>query len=525
MAEIVGTKFPLNIFLLREGAKPDVGEDLPYAVELNIGGEQPALLRYGLTSGQPPWLVTLSALAVQKNTVVPDVGSVSGILVARIQDRDFCATFGHAWQKLRARPVESNFGIRCVLNLASEDSLRAIRRDRVAEETIQAIEQIPDQDGIETFGLDVEKDLLRGVKARVPEDAGFGVWVAGGDSFKATIDLNKETIASFLERVLKLWVKDDYKRKFDWVDNIQPVREDGLIEALTSSLVTTLLSSTAGFSLCAPELLSWDDFDYFSYEKKKKGQEPTASYLDIDHWLGYMKGKHPAMDVDLFIESNIYAFGAEGERSDKWPVLSCINGTLVHNGQTYLLHAGSWYFLSTDFVAKVNEKVAKIPEAGLVLPAVGLKEKEGPYNERASKEAGLLLMDKKLIMHGGGKSRLEVCDLLSEDAHLVCVKPWGAASESLSHLFLQARHSVTLINNDDVYRVSVRKYIDGVDAKYGLTWEYLCENPKDAEVVLAILRGCKKEDLPFFAKLSLIDCFDELGRMRFRCSYSAVPVL
>lgn len=519
------TRFPLNIFLLRQGARTDVGVDLPYAIELDIGGERPALLRYGLTTGEPPWLVTLSALAVQPGTEIPQVGSVSGILVVQTYDRNFCVTFGHAWQKLRAEPIEPNFGIRCVLNLAREDSLRAIRRDRVAEETIQAIEQIPDQDGIERFGLDVEKDLLRGVKARVSEDSGFGVWVAGGDSFKATIDLSKETISSFLERVLSLWVKDDYKHKFDWIDNIQPVREEELLDELMDSLVAALLNSTTGFSLCAPELLSWDDFDYFSYEKKKKGQEPTASYLDIEHWLGYMKGKHPVVDVALLRDSKIYAYGAEGERSDRWPVLSCINGTLAHNGHTYLLHAGSWYFLSADFVAKVNDKVAKIPVTDLLLPSVGLKEKEGAYNERASRDAGLLLMDKKLIMHGGGKSRLEVCDLLSEDAHLVCVKPWGAASESLSHLFLQARHSVTLINNDDVYRVSVRKYIDGVDAKYGLTWEYLCENPKDAEVVLAILRGCKKEDLPFFAKLSLVDCFDELGRMRFKCSYSAIPIV
>lgn len=525
MAEFGAARFPLNIFLLREGGKTDVGEDLPFQLDLDISGEYAAVLRYGSTSGKPSWLVALSQFSSEPANKIPDVGSVSGILRADVNQRTFVITFGHAWQKLRAQPIEANFGIKCVLNLADSNSLRAIRRDRVAEETIQAIEQIPDQDGIERFGLDVEKDLLRGVKAKVSEDAGFGAWVAGGDSFKASIDLNNESIASFLGRVLKLWLQDSYKQKFDWIDNINPVRNENLVGELNEVLVATLLGSTDGFSLSAPELLTWDDFDYFSYEAKKKNQAPTASHLDIDHWLAYAKDKYDVVDLSVVSEAKIYAFSADGVRSDKWPALSCINGMIVHVGQTYLIHAGNWYSLSNSFVEKVNERVSKIPAASVVLPEVGLKEKEGAYNERVSKQhSGLLLMDKKLVMHGGGKSKLEVCDLLSEDAHLVCVKPWGGASESLSHLFWQARHSVTLINNDDVYRLSVRKYIDNLNKSFTLTWDYLCENPKDAEVVLAILRGCEKEDLPFFAKLSLLDCFDELGRMRFKCSYTAIQI-
>lgn len=524
MTQGVTTRFPLNIFLLKEGDETEVGTDFPHSLTLDIGGEDPATLRYGSTAGQPTWLVTLSTFSVDSAGPIPEVGTASGIIQVKILGRTFCITFGHAWQKLRALRIEPNFGIRCVLNLADEDSLRAIRRDRVAEESIQAIEQIPDQDGIERFGLDVEKDLLRGVKARVSESAGFGLWVAGGDSFKATADLSKETISEFLRRTLILWSKDDYQKKFDWLDNIQPIKDNDLIGDLYSALIEQLPLSTTGFSLCAPELLSWEDFDYFSYERKKRGQAPAANHLDMDQWVAYMKGRYTTIDLDLLRKSKIYAYRADGERSDSWPVLSCINGTIENQGQTYLLHAGNWYSLSTNFVAKVNEKVESIPKAAMQLVPARLKEKEGEYNQRASVEAGLLLMDKKLLMYGGGKSRLEICDLLSEDAHLVCVKPWGGTSESLSHLFLQARHTVTLINNDEIYRSSVGEYIQKLDPKYRLTWEYLCENPKDAEVVLAIIRGCEKENLPFFAKLSLIDCHEELSKMRFRCSYAAIPI-
>lgn len=134
----------------------------------------------------------------------------------------------------------------------------------------------------------------------------------------------------------------------------------------------------------------------------------------------------------------------------------------------------------------------------------------------------MLLMDKKLIVHGGGKSKFEVCDLFTENGHLICVKPWGGKSGDLSHLFAQARNSIELINNDPLYRAKVRKYIDSVGPQFALSWDYICDEPKEAEVVLAILRGCPKGELPFFAKLSLASCVDDLRKMRFRAAYLVI---
>jgi uncharacterized protein (TIGR04141 family) len=82
-----------------------------------------------------------------------------------------------------------------------------------------------------------------------------------------------------------------------------------------------------------------------------------------------------------------------------------------------------------------------------------------------------------------------------------------------------------LINNDHEYRAKVRKYVEGVNPAFVLSWDYVCEEPKDAEVVLATLRGCAKEALPFFAKLSLVSCVEDLRRMRFKASYLAVALI
>ncbi|WP_081275075.1 DUF6119 family protein [Xanthomonas graminis] len=527
--DVPGTeaRFPLNIFLIRQGHELQLDTaNFSRSMDIDVGAEAPVRLYYGHTLGRPPWLVKLSRFSISPAFQLPEVGSVSGLFHVRIKDRDLVLTFGHAWQKMRSKPIEPNFGIRCVLNLAEENALRAIRRDRVADETLQAIEQIPGSDGIERFGLDVEKDILRGVKASVSGRSGFGVWIAGSDSFKASVDLSAESIFSFLLRVLDVWAADKYKENFDWIDNISPVRDEHDISTLNTALVEELLENPDKFSLCSPELLSWDDFDFFSFERKKTGQAPCANHMDISHWLSCLRYKYGQVTSKEISESQIFAYSADGIRKDQWPALSCVNGVLSLDAETYLTHAGNWYRVSEDFVERIDRRVESIEVSNVRLPSVELREKEGDYNSRVAAIEGspLLLMDKKLINYGGGRSKLEVCDLFTDDGHLICVKPWGNASESLSHLFLQARHTVTLINNDEAYRGRVKEYIAGLDAGYAIIWDCICEDTKDAELVLAVLRGCPKEKLPFFAKLSLVGCVDELRKMRFKCTYISVPV-
>jgi hypothetical protein len=42
---------------------------------------------------------------------------------------------------------------------------------------------------------------------------------------------------------------------------------------------------------------------------------------------------------------------------------------------------------------------------------------------------------------------------------------------------------------------------------------------------LGVMQGCPKEDLPFFAKLSLVDCHKNLQQMRFKATYLKIDTL
>lgn len=523
------TRLPLSIYLLKAGV-----DDFSLAIELSAFSERLSVkisdsatadLYISRSQTTPMWL---HALSKKSEGEFPNIhaSSISGALLVTVEDRGFVLTFGHAWQKIRSRFIEPNFGIRCVLNLAERDSLRAIKRDRIAEDFIQAIEQIPDSDEIDRFGIDIERDLLRGVKAKVDSNREFGSWVAGGDPFKASICLEKESLQSFLARCISLWSLADYQNNFAWVDNIAPIRDELLDAELNQALVCALAEDPTQFVLCTPDLLGWDDFDLFAFQVKKRQHAPCADSLELGMWLDWLSGKGASLNFAALTENYIYAYKDDGSNVRSWTVLSCIHGMLEKNDGHYLVHGGNWFRVDKNFVDRINKRVASIPVSTIDLPLPKIKEKEGDYNLRVANElsGSVLWMDKKLVSHGGGKSRFEVCDLFTDSGHLICVKPWGQASGSLSHLFNQARVSVQLLNNDPIYRQKAKDMIGALDAGFALVWEVICDNPKDAEVVLAVMRCCPKENLPFFAKLSLVNCIDDLLDMRFRATFLALPV-
>ncbi|MFC5438215.1 TIGR04141 family sporadically distributed protein [Rhodanobacter umsongensis] len=524
-------RFAVNVYLLRDGVGTPTSvldfSGLNDSISVFVGPDNAvAQLHYGRTSGAPDWLVRLFQMS-HGSPELPKGASISGLLPVPVNGRHFILTFGHAWQKIKPKLIEPNFGIRCVLNLAETNSLRGIRRDRIAEDTLQAIEQIPDSDDISRFGMDLEKDLLRGVKAKVDPALGYGRWVAGGDSFKTSLNLSEESFASFLARCLALYSAQTYKGRFEWVDNIVPLRDSGLVEKLEYKLAELVAHKSSTIAMSAPALLSWNDHDYFSFEKKRKSQSPSANYLDIGHWVEHAALKGVAINPEALFKEQIYAF-RQGEQSfEHWSLIECLHAVVPLDDRLFLAHAGFWFELSKSFVAEIEKRVGEIPVSKIILPSTTVAEKEGDYNARVALDSSgaLLLLDKKLIWHGGGQSRFELCDLLSQDGQLVCVKPWGGASGSLSHLFYQAKNAITLINKDSEFVPKVRDHIGKIDANFVDILDYVCKYPNEAEVVLAVIRGCKKESLPFFAKLALCDCVTDLRSMRFTATYMTIDVV
>jgi uncharacterized protein (TIGR04141 family) len=190
-------------------------------------------------------------------------------------------------------------------------------------------------------------------------------------------------------------------------------------------------------------------------------------------------------------------------------------------GDTYTLNNGKWYKIATDFVNVVNnsyknmEKYNKLP--------VCKSNSEGEYNEEVAKKEpdNYALMDKKIILHGGGYSRFEFCDLYSANKDIIHIKKYGSSSV-LSHLFAQGVNSAELFQTDASFRNKVNSKLP---PKYKI--RNTSKRPEYGEyrIIYAIISERDGDlELPFFSKLSLRNACRRLDGFGYKVVLSKIEV-
>ncbi len=512
----------LNVYLLKKGRNPFKEIELDgfkNVFSVPIGNDQMAPLYFKITGGEPEWLMKLKDISAYRH----DIGgskSPQAILLVRSNQRWFAITFGHAWQRVANKDVVADFGTRCVLNMARPDALVSIRRDRIASDSIQAIEQIPDSDGIHRFGMDIEQDMLRGVKARIDKSIGFGDTVVGGDSFKGTLDLKKDTILNFCKRALSFYGRKTLSSNFKWFDKIESESDDQKIYELERRLAKALSLGVRSIALTVPTLLSWDEYDTFSFRPTKRGHLPVSEPLDALHWRRAHAG--PRVTPASIQESHLYAYKSGSYHLvSKWPLRKCINATIKLHDAIYVTQSGAWYRVAKDFIEETKNAISAIQVDKIKYPALSSRENETLYNKRVGQDfpSRFFYLDKRLV-HVVGRNYIEVCDLLRFDGALICVKSWGGRSQDISHLFQQAIVSGQLISSHQPYIDGVSKVI--TRPGFNAIWNTEAAKKSGATFVLATLRGVAKEQLPFFAQVAMVSCVRNLTQMRFDVKYATI---
>lgn len=79
-----------------------------------------------------------------------------------------------------------------------------------------------------------------------------------------------------------------------------------------------------------------------------------------------------------------------------------------------------------------------------------------------------LLMDRRLISYGGGRSRIEFCDVLTDDGKRIHIKRYSG-SATMSHLFNQGLVSASMERDAADYAEKVEEKIMQVGEHEGLS--------------------------------------------------------
>lgn len=428
------------------------------------------------------------------------VSSAKAILLVPIKDKRrtiyFAIAFGQGRHLLKEGVVEDRFGLRIVLNSIGDDSFRSIDKTTLGAVPKHSREQMSRDVSPAEFGIDIEQDLVSSVTAK-SSDNRFGNIITGKDALHISARVNINTISEFLSYSLARTRSNDYKSKFDWIDQIAAVRNATTEDELNALLVEKIQSRELDrIWMSVPEMIDWAAVSGFRYIRPK--QADLKSDLTLEDYLE--ESADSTLSLDSLKSHHLFPISAEdGEQMGRWSAFRCLYAEVALRNKLYILNNGKWYEISKGFCEEVQNDFLSIPESDVALPDYTVGS-ELQYNTDATAHLGnACCMDQKTIIHGGGHSKIEFCDIFG-DNRLIHVKKYGASSV-LSHLFMQGTVSGELLVSDVEFRVKLNRELP---RGYKLAEPRRRPNPSDYEVVYAIIsKSLNPLNIPFFSKVSL----------------------
>jgi uncharacterized protein (TIGR04141 family) len=176
----------------------------------------------------PEWVQYLATIAARP-LGVPTREAVGAILVIKPVTRGrtiYVATWGSGRFHLRSGRLESDWGLRCALNLLSGDRagdrrwdparVRALRSKRVSQNTLIAEIQSSRRTTIDAFPFSADIDQLRRVTGTPINSSRFGSTVTGGTSIHLKRPSLAKDLLALTQEIEQVYNSTDYRRHFGW---------------------------------------------------------------------------------------------------------------------------------------------------------------------------------------------------------------------------------------------------------------------------------------------------------------------
>jgi uncharacterized protein (TIGR04141 family) len=436
----------------------------------------------------------------------------SALLIVRAARRYFAISFGNAWQWLDESKIERRFGLIAALNCISDEKIKVVDAQQIDSLARSTRSQVSHSSEISSFGLDITRDLMKAVSGR-PISRDVGTNVMGSDALRISCKIEFSQLGSKCSQLLSLSRKETYKEKYSWIDNIEPVKSNAEKEPLNALLVKKINSSdTDGLYLSPPRIRDLQADDGYKFHFDDDSEEPRYD-LEIDDLIEGIADKLP-IDVDFLKKRKIevYAGGAD-TAVDSFNIYSALVFETPINDKLYCLIDGNWYKVSEEHVREIDRQLKLVKKSSIALPNASANENEGAYNIRASGVLGALCLDKKLIVYGGARSKIEVCDILTKQRDFIHVKRSGG-SNVLSHLFNQGVVSGQLLLEPAFRALCKKAAANGYQSIFDD--DFPTEQTKITYAIISKAAERLPNNLPFFSKQTLVNAIGLLQKYRYQ---------
>lgn len=494
------------------------------AHEITAGGVTGELHIKSRPSTPPWWVPYLDPLVDAELTAVPSGGAMSAVVLLDLGDDLVAFSFGQGRHLLAPARIETDFGLRTALNLLDPSRLKSLDKRQFEEVALLSRQQVSRSMGLSAFDVNTVRDVLTAVVGE-PHDQALGKRIVGRDSLVLNLTATATELADVAADLLEAYRLDHYLEAFGWIDDVRRVRDPTVIAVLDDALsvaADALADGTAQplLYLAAPEIINWDDVDSFRYSNQGKKDVRTFPDIELEDWLA-IKTKSKKRTVDRMKDSYVEMMRASTSTSaNVGTVYSCVVHETDLGGTRHVLLAGDWYAISEDFVAQTDAKLSLLKLSPISFPGIKADERENEYLMRVSPTlTDAVVLDGKSIVHGGGHSSIELCDVLLADGTFIHAKKRGRSSV-LSHLWNQGVVAANTFKLDDGFRMKARELVDGMH-------EHLFDAAptQDQFEITYLLLGADPHDpcasLPFFSKVALTSAMESLRLAGYRMSVAA----
>jgi uncharacterized protein (TIGR04141 family) len=477
---------------------------------------------------KPSWINNFFAATLGDDIEIFSA-SAKGLLLVDIDKktfkRIFAIAFGYGWQFLKPGVYEERFGLKTALSVIDAGNLRKIDKKNMMTIPKDTSEQLSKAGIAADFGIDIEQDLIRAITGKTLDEKYFGKTITGKDAISVSVKVDITTIKDFLNTAYDKYLSNDYQKDFDWIDHIAEIKDVKLIHELNNILSDNMKNGSFDKTwMAVPDIVEWEHISGFKYSTHK--DEELKVDIDIEEYFKSLSDKDKdALDEDFLKNKMVHCFGTQNDEVKyQWNIFSCLycEVTDAKKDTTCLLSNGKWYEIQPDYAKQVNSDFVTLRKAGSTLCLPKYKHSnEGKYNEDVPKHIkDICCLDRQCILHGGSRSKIEFCDLLSMDKKIIHVKHYGGSSV-LSHLFSQGLVSGELFLGDATFRGKLNNILP---LGFKIKNINVRPNPSDYEIIYGIIsKSAKDLNIPFFSKVSLRAAQKRLETFGYNVSLLKIP--
>lgn len=501
-------KHKLTVFLIKEGyAEPK--DFLKFnefnVVEVKADGEKFGQLIYkGGFQSTPAWVSIFQHVPGFNAASIKNQSS-KGLFVLKLDGRWFCFTFGYARHLIDEHAYERNFGLIVTLNLGDPLAIKSIDKTNISHISLHSKEQATRDIELTSFEFNNDIDLLRSVTAKaIAAEGDEQETLSGRDSVTIHTKVSIDAFWDVAKRLYMAFTDTKYKERYPWLEKIREERDKDVTEKLDQELVRRILDNDfQKLWLAIPEVVLWEEIQGFAFKHKAEVQPNKpgpvlVQDLDIREWVKNTRIPNDFSAIQLK-HKDIFIYWQDGRPASNWSVYRCLNAEIDLDQKKYILNDGDWYNIESSYVTEVDQFYKSIPDSKVALPSYASKTEPEYLKVVAAGSSDYALMDRKVVMIGGGRSRVEFCDLYSKNKEIIHVKKYGGSSV-LSHLFSQAVVSGECFLHEAEFRAKVNELLP-----QGFKLSDTVGQPaaKDFEICIAVMSKEKGAlELPFFSKVS-----------------------